>query len=1022
MVMDVACPTWEVLLDQLASFFAAPADPFVPDTLVVPSFGHGRYIAQHLSTHQGADGFGVCAGIQMLTPKQLAAQLLDAGPDNPWAGQAFSLAIADLLEPGAPWCPPGVPAHDYSFADHVAKLFGGYQRRSPVMLAHWDNLEDLGADGQKLPASQAWQPLLWRALVDALHPIAHPASARMQAARRIGEVVGRVAAVLVRPPDPIDQPLFDALIDADAPVFTLRHGPDDSWPRYGTAWPWPWRSAGQLPNDSGANLLQSAQRSATGRRQTGLRQVDDSFQIHVSHGPSRQVEVLRDVLCAAFDEVAGLQPRDVLVLCPDGQTYAPLVDNAFAPTSNHPAHQLRVRVTQQRRNPVVDAWVSALNLAAGRATADDLLSWCRRPMVARQFGFGPDNLDRLDDLIKQAGVLWGIDKGQRANSGVPVRAGTWLDGVQRLTVALATSQPVSDYAPAPADGVSLEDADLVGALSELVSRLRRAVLSLAQPTTLGLWADRLDQISADLLAVDPADAWPVEAANALLAKWRRNQASTTLSARDMSAILGEYLDSWGRPSDGNGALQVRRLGDLQGVSFRVVCLLGLDDTTFPPRPGSWADDLLGQSTGNGVDERQLSRLALRDALLSASDRFIVISQGVDERTGAALPAPIPIMDLLSLCDVPGTTGAWSPDPQDGLAIVRRHALQPYAWSNYAQEGDVPPSSYDQHGLGAARKLMQGPPIAPAPPWSTLSGAKGLGEAISLDDIESFLANPARFLLRQACRLQLPDITAVGGDRLPDQLDALGRWNIGQAILTDLLAGFSPRSAGAKALARPECPPGQLGVQAVNALMGQASALASAAAAIGEVGDSVVVDLSWPKCHLTGSVAQRGGAVVIARFGRLKALQLATCWVRLLAVAAMGRDTGQQLYGHVLSSGGHRRLLAPPPEQAMDILGQLVGLARTGATQLVPLPIETSAGLAGVFGPDLSADDAFAGRFGEGHNPAWAMLLPEVSLAALRQVGPPGVDELAAWLWPTIIASFQPPPNRQETPADDQERP
>ena len=29
----VPCPTWQAVLDGVAEFFAAPGDPFVPDTL-----------------------------------------------------------------------------------------------------------------------------------------------------------------------------------------------------------------------------------------------------------------------------------------------------------------------------------------------------------------------------------------------------------------------------------------------------------------------------------------------------------------------------------------------------------------------------------------------------------------------------------------------------------------------------------------------------------------------------------------------------------------------------------------------------------------------------------------------------------------------------------------------------------------------------------------------------------------------------------------------------------------------------
>ena len=82
-----------------------------------------------------------------------------------------------------------------------------------------------------------------------------------------------------------------------------------------------------------------AERPATllGRLQDDLREdrapgpapVDDTVRVHACHGPARQVEVLREVLLRLFAGRPDLEPRDVLVLCPDVETFAPLVPAAF---------------------------------------------------------------------------------------------------------------------------------------------------------------------------------------------------------------------------------------------------------------------------------------------------------------------------------------------------------------------------------------------------------------------------------------------------------------------------------------------------------------------------------------------------------------------------------------------------------------------------------------------------------------------------------------------------------------------
>ena len=60
---------------------------------------------------------------------------------------------------------------------------------------------------------------------------------------------------------------------------------------------------------------------------------DDSLRFHIAHNPQREVEVLHDQLLALFEQAARdgrpLAPRDVIVMVPDIQTYAPHVQAVF---------------------------------------------------------------------------------------------------------------------------------------------------------------------------------------------------------------------------------------------------------------------------------------------------------------------------------------------------------------------------------------------------------------------------------------------------------------------------------------------------------------------------------------------------------------------------------------------------------------------------------------------------------------------------------------------------------------------
>src|ERR1035437_9263285 len=72
---------------------------------------------------------------------------------------------------------------------------------------------------------------------------------------------------------------------------------------------------------------------------------------HACHGRTRQVEVLREVVVGLLAADPSLEPRDVLVMCPDVEDFAPIIAATFSlgaeDDAEHPAAKLRVRLADR---------------------------------------------------------------------------------------------------------------------------------------------------------------------------------------------------------------------------------------------------------------------------------------------------------------------------------------------------------------------------------------------------------------------------------------------------------------------------------------------------------------------------------------------------------------------------------------------------------------------------------------------------------------------------------------------------
>ena len=67
----------------------------------------------------------------------------------------------------------------------------------------------------------------------------------------------------------------------------------------------------------------------------------ERVQIHACHGRARQVEVLRDVVLHLLEDDPTLEPRDVIVMCPDIETFAPLIQATFGSGPPRPRTETR---------------------------------------------------------------------------------------------------------------------------------------------------------------------------------------------------------------------------------------------------------------------------------------------------------------------------------------------------------------------------------------------------------------------------------------------------------------------------------------------------------------------------------------------------------------------------------------------------------------------------------------------------------------------------------------------------------
>ncbi|NEW39928.1 exodeoxyribonuclease V subunit gamma [Nocardia cyriacigeorgica] len=684
-------------------------------------------------------------------------------------------------------------------------------------------------------------------------------------------------------------------------------------------------------------------------------EADSSVHIHACHGPSRQVEVLRDCLLAMFADDPTLEPRDVLIMCPEVEAYAPLVRAAFGQRvpgaieavgdsggPGHPAHRLRVRLADRGRavtNPLLGVISVLLDLADGRVTVTQVLDLAASETVRRRCGFDDDDIERLREWAAETGARWGIGQRQRQAFGLADFAQNTLNtAVDRILLGVTAGETSEDWLDLalPLDDVDSNDVDLAGRFAEFIDRLAVALRDLRGPRPASDWAAVLSRALELLTDVPESQAWIRTEARRELAAATAFADGVPLRLADVAVLLAGRLAA--RPTRANfrtGELTVCTMVPMRSVPHRVVVLLGLDDDVFPRAGAVDGDDVLARNPLLGErDHRAEDRQLLLDAIMAAGERLVLLHTGSDPISGSHRPPAIPVAELLDVLRAHvGSAGMGE--------VVTRHPLQSFDRRNFRAER---PFSFDTVALAGARAA--GSPPQPRPLFLPAPLPAADPVDVGLAELMSFAEHPVRAFLWQRLGVRVPDQEDDIADRLPIELDGLAKWDLGERMLAARLNGAEAAGLRAAEWRRGTLPPFGLGgavLQEVEHTVDTLVRIALPEYEIAARAVDIVVDLGGGR-RLTGTVPEvRGDALVRTTYSRLAPKHRITAWVPLLALAATQDRPWRAV---TIGRGQFRRpawrseLTAPSAPEALAILRELVALRDTGLAE--PLPIATAA--------------------------------------------------------------------------------
>ncbi len=625
---------------------------------------------------------------------------------------------------------------------------------------------------------------------------------------------------------------------------------------------------------------------------------DLSIQVHACHGPMREIEVLHDQLLALLQRYPDLEPRDILVLTPDIERYAPYIQAVFGAQTDERLH-LPYSIADrplENASPLVEAFDRLLGLRASRFTRSEILALLEFGPLRQQFEITETDLALITDWTEQVRIRWGLDGESKTAWGLPaVDDNTWREGLDRLFLGYAMEAEADRLFQnvLPDDRIQGSQIVVLGRLSTLIESLAQLVRDLEVPRTWDHWYRRLNRALVDFFVRNERFEYDFEVLERLLGEMQRSSAVAGMhDAVDLDVVRAYMRRRMSKESYRGGfiggGVTFGALLPMRSIPAAIICLVGMDHDSFPRLDRARDFDLMALNPRLGDRSRRSDdRYLFLETLISARRCVYLSYTGFDAHDNSIRPPSVLVSELLDYL-------------QEGFGLaeddlVTTHRLQAFSPA-YFKPGDKRLFSFNRDHARSAHNLAAPSKVSPDAA-AFLSSALEPGSlhfwSLTPEDLRDALGHPCRFLMEKRLNLQMRTADNPDADREAFALSGLEQYQEGQWLTQKVLEGRPSDTLRTLQQARGVLPHGETGRAVFRRLADDVAAFSSRIRPYidSPSSPSLSFQLSLDGFLLSGRLENlHANGPLIYRYARTRGHSLLEAWIQHLLFCSLGPPT------------------------------------------------------------------------------------------------------------------------------------
>jgi exodeoxyribonuclease V gamma subunit len=520
------------------------------------------------------------------------------------------------------------------------------------------------------------------------------------------------------------------------------------------------------------NLLSAIQQELKGNSKSNYNydKTDDSIQIANNFSVYREVEALWNYLVDQFSKDKDLHQRDVCVLIPDIEKYAPAIKAIFG------NEDLKIDFTfydpsYKIQDSPYKALLALFALEKSEFTSKQVFGLLEFNYIREKFGFSEDL-----ETVKRAIGLANIRHDIEGDKDLDTNLVSWRYGLKRLiygaciekTDDLLTFENESFYPVS-----EFEDRDLTTLirLDYFVETLNKWLDEKKKMRSIKDWTILLEQTIEDFLAIDEYEPTQFNRQLGVLMKIGEMLVEKDITYSVFYYHLKKIFENLEITEKiGFGGIRFVSPNPYLNASSKIYCFLGMNGSDFPRKNNKLSFDLLEDKKEYSATE--LDKNMFLNLLVGAKEKIYISYIGQSVKDNSPIPPSTLIDDLLATCSNYGLH-------EDSLgSVLIKHPLHAFS-SKYNDENErlirFEKLKIEKHSQGKVEEDNQ----------TDEEDDKGKNDSIieiPLSDLIRFLEDPIRHYYNRFLGIYYSDKDIELQDCEPFTLGILAEWGLKDELL------------------------------------------------------------------------------------------------------------------------------------------------------------------------------------------------------------------------------------------------